>query len=56
MKDSIEACFNSLQELDLKPTPHNVSILNGVYDVLRGIYQELEKEGAENGRTAVDTE
>lgn len=46
MKDKIEDVFNSLQELDIKSTPHNVSIMNGVFDILRGIYQELE--AAEN--------
>ena len=38
MKEKIEAVFNALQELDIKATPHNVSILDGVYDVLREIY------------------
>jgi hypothetical protein len=48
MKEKIESVFNALQELDVKPTPNNVSILNGVYEILRGIYQEMgEKENAE---------
>ena len=38
MKEKLEAVFNALQELDIKATPHNVSILDGVYDVLREIY------------------
>jgi hypothetical protein len=48
MKEKIESVFNALQELDVKPTPHNVSILNVVFEILRGIYQEMgEKENAE---------
>ena len=38
MKEQIEAVFNALKELDIKATPHNVSILSGVYDILREIY------------------
>jgi hypothetical protein len=66
MKDKINEVFNALQELDVKPTPHNVSIMCGVYDFLKIIYKELEekenvgtesesytgKHGAENGATA----
>ena len=48
MKEKIESVFNALQELDVRPTPQNVSILNAVYEILRGIYQEMgEKENAE---------
>lgn len=48
MKEKIESVFNALQELDVRPTPQNVSILNAVFEVLRGIYQEMgEKENAE---------
>ena len=55
MKEKIEEIFNVLQSLDMKPTPHNVSILNGVYSFLREIYKELEVQenvGTENGTTA----
>ena len=55
MKDRIEAIFNTLQTLDIKATPNNVSIMDGVYAELRGIYQEMEV--SENGRkdgTAAD--
>lgn len=38
MKEQIEAVFNALKELDIKATPHNVSILSGVFDILREIY------------------
>ena len=55
MKEKIELVYNSLQRIDIKPTPVNTSILNDVYAVLRGIYKELEEiENAkpENGTTA----
>ena len=45
MKEKIESVFNALKELDIKPTPHNVSILSGVYDLLRDVYQEADKHG-----------
>ena len=38
MKDKIETIFNALQDLDIKATPHNVSLLDGVFDLLREIY------------------
>ena len=50
MKDRIEGIFNSLQDLDMKPTPHNVGIMDDVYATLRGIYRELEE--AEEGENA----
>ena len=52
MKEKIESVFNALQELDMKPTPNNVSIMDGVFSVLRDVYQELK--GAEDGRAAAD--
>ena len=58
MKDRIEGIFNSLQDLDMKPTPHNVGIMDDVYSTLRGIYRELEEAeegkhaGAEDGTAA----
>ena len=45
MKEKVTACFDTLQELDIKPTPHNVSILAGVYELLRQVFEELNKEG-----------
>ena len=45
LKNKIQECFDALQELNLKPTPHNVSILAGVYELLRQVYTELDKEG-----------
>ena len=48
MLEKLNDVFTALQELDIKGTPHNVSILNGVYEILREIYQEMgEKENAE---------
>ena len=38
MKEKIETVFNALQELDIKATPHNVSLLSGVFDLLRDLY------------------
>lgn len=48
MKDRIEGVFNALQELDLKPTPHNTSIMDQVYDILRGVYKELDETEAKD--------
>lgn len=48
MKNKIEGVFNALQELELKPTPQNVSIMDSVYDILRGVYKELEETEAKN--------
>ena len=47
MKDKVNEIFNALQELDIKATPHNVAILDGVFDVLRAIYAELVKKDGE---------
>ncbi len=45
--NKLEAIFEMLKLLDIKPTPQNVSILNAVYEDLRGIYKELgEMENA----------
>ena len=57
MKEKIEACFEALKQLDMKPTPGNVSIMNGVYEQLRAVYYEM-KEGEENAgsRATSDSE
>ena len=57
MLERIMVAFDALKELDIKPTPHNVSILNGVFEQLRAVYNEL-KEGEENAgsRATVDSE
>lgn len=44
MKEKISEAFNALQGLDIKATPNNVSILDGVFEILRSIYQEMEEE------------
>ena len=57
-KDRVADCFNSLQLLENVPvTPHNASILNGVYDQLKIIYEEVgEMENARTDRAAAGTE
>lgn len=57
MRERIEVVFEALKQLDLKPTPGNVSIMNGVYEQLRAVYNEL-KEGEENAgsRATSDSE
>ena len=56
MKEKIEACFKRLQTLDIMPTLTNTEkLLQTLYD-LREVYNELNKEGEKDGRTAADTE
>lgn len=58
IKDRIESVFNALQDLDIKATPRNVSILCGVFDVLKDIYQnglEVSENGGKDG-TAADSD
>lgn len=43
MKEQLESVFNALQDLEVKPTPNNVSILNAVYATLREVYKGLEE-------------
>ena len=55
MKEKLTDIFNALQELELKPTPNNVSILDGVYAVLREVYKEMgedENAGSTAGKTS----
>lgn len=49
MKEKVKDVFNVLRELDIKATPNNVSILDGVYATLREIYQRMEE--SENAGT-----
>ena len=53
MKEKLNEVFEALKELNMKPTPPNVSIMNGVYNLLRQVYHELEEAeknaGGENG-------
>lgn len=62
MQEKVNEVFDALQELDMKPTPHNVSIMSGVYSFLREIYNEMEVQenvgtdnATENG-SAADTD
>lgn len=48
MKEKIDAVFNILQMLELKPTPNNTSIMCGVYNTLREVYQKLEEMEAKD--------
>ena len=55
MKEKLEACFNRLQNLEIKPTLNNMEILiQTLYD-LRDIYNEL-KEGEDDARLQADPE
>lgn len=60
MKEKVEEVFNALKELDMKPTPNNVSIMDGVYSFLREIYKGLEDienvgtDSGTEGRSAAD--
>ena len=45
MKEKLEACFNRLQGLEIKPTLENMEILiQTLYD-LRDVYNELKDGG-----------
>ena len=56
MKEKIDAVFNILQQLELKPTPNNTSIMCGVYNTLREVYQKLEEmEAKSECSTSKDT-
>lgn len=53
MKDEIKAIFDVLQDLEIKPTPNNVRILDAVYNSLKKIYQETgEEENAASRETS----
>ncbi len=57
MKEKIQACFDRLQGLEIRPTVSNMeTLLQTLYD-LREVWQELnEKETDNNGRTTADSE
>lgn len=56
MKELLERCFARLQDLDIKPTLTNMEkLLQVLYD-LRTVYNELDKDGENDGRTAADPE
>ena len=55
MKERIEEVFEALKGLNIQSTPSNVSILHGVFEALRGIYNELgEMENAGKEGPTVD--
>ena len=57
MKEEIEEIFRVLKLLDIKATPNNVSILNGVFMLLKTIHTELEaKEGGDGDGPQTDSE
>ena len=56
MKEKIEEIYEALKKLEIKATPGNVSILNGVFVFLKEIYAELGKGGNNDERTESDLE
>ena len=57
MKEQIEEIFRVLKLLEIKATPNNVSILHGVFTLLKAMYNELEaKEGDGDGGPEADPE
>ena len=58
MKDKINAVFEALKKLNIAATPGNVSIMTGVYNMLKEVYAELEeKEGGDgDGGPEADSE
>lgn len=56
MKDKIESCYERLQSLDIVPTVSNMEkLLKSLYD-LREVYQELCKDGENDGGEKADSE
>lgn len=52
MREKIEACFNRLQTLDIRPTLENMEkLVQTLYD-LREIYNRLEEEPDDGGDEA----
>ena len=47
-KGKVLAVFEALKKLHIEATPGNVSIMTGVFNYLKEIYAELDKE-QENG-------
>lgn len=42
MKEIVASIFEALKNLEMPPTPKNVSIMNGVYNGIKQIYAEME--------------
>lgn len=55
MREKLEACFERLQGLNIRPTLENMEILVQVLYDLREIYNELG-EDEENGRNGQETD
>jgi len=54
MKEKLSAIYDRLQDLDLKPTKHNMeTLLQTLYD-LQEIYRELNREEQADGGQAAD--
>ena len=57
MKEEIKEIFNTLKKLKIDATPENVSILMGVFTLLKAMYNKLEAEEEDgNGRQEADPE
>ena len=56
MKEKIEEIYEALKKLEIKATPGNVSIMDGVYISLKEIYAVLDKGGDRGERTEPDPE
>lgn len=55
LNEKIEACYERLQSLDIVPTVSNMEkLLKSLYD-LREVYQELCKDGGNDGREKADS-
>lgn len=57
MKEELKEIFNTLKKLKIDATPENVSILMGVFTLLKAMYNKLEAEEEDgNGRQEADPE
>lgn len=55
MKEELKEIFNTLKKLKIDATPENVSIMMGVYTLLKAMYNRLDaEEGDGDGRTEAD--
>ena len=54
MKEKLEACFERLQRLDIRPTLENMEILVQTLYELRQIYNELGEENNGGERPETD--
>lgn len=57
MKEELKEIFNTLKKLKIDATPENVSIMMGVFTLLKAMYNKLESEEEDgNGRPEADPE